>query len=254
MTMLNEAAIQLEDVHKAFGDNQVLRGISFSVQPGESFALIGGSGVGKSVIIKSILGLIPLDRGRIIVNGQDNRDRKEIDYSRIGMLFQEGALFDSMPVWQNVAFRLMRGKNRLSPDEAKTLAITKLKRVGLGSEVTEKYPSELSGGMKKRVGLARAIASDPEIIFFDEPTTGLDPIRATIINNLIRGIVDESKATAVTITHDMESVRVISDRAALLHDGKIVWLSESKNLQDSDNPYLAQFVEGAAAGPMDIAV
>lgn len=251
---MSQAKIAVEDAHKTFGDNRVLRGVSFDVQPGESFALIGGSGVGKSVVIKSILGLIKLDKGQILVNGKDNRKQNSNYYNQMGMLFQEGALFDSMLVWQNVAFRFLRGKGRLSPSEAKAIAMAKLERVGLAPDVADKFPSELSGGMKKRVGLARAIASEPEIIFFDEPTTGLDPIRANIINKLIRGIVTETKATAVMITHDMESVRTVADRAALLYDGRIVWLGNSNGLQQSDNPYLNQFLEGATSGPIKMVV
>ena len=249
-----DPAIEIDGAEKAFGGNSVLRGFSLTVGRGESFALIGGSGVGKSVVMKSVLGLIPLDEGQIRINGKNIRDREGIAYSRIGMLFQEGALFDSMPVWQNVGFRLMRGKGRLASAKAKSMAIEKLERVGLSADVADLYPSELSGGMKKRAGLARAIAADPEIIFFDEPTTGLDPIRASVINELIRGIVRESKATAFTITHDMESVRIVSDRAGLLHDGKIVWLGDSKTLSDSSNPYLRQFVQGASTGPMKVSI
>lgn len=251
---MNQAKIAVEEAYKTFGDNQVLRGVSFDVQPGESFALIGGSGVGKSVVIKSILGLIKLDKGQILVNGKDNRKPNSNHYNQMGMLFQEGALFDSMLVWQNVAFRLLRGQGRLPPGKAKAIAITKLERVGLAPDVADKFPSELSGGMKKRVGLARAIANDPEIIFFDEPTTGLDPIRANIINKLIRGIVTETKATAVMITHDMESVQTVADRAALLYDGRIVWLGSANGLQQSDNPYLNQFLKGATSGPIKMVV
>ena len=249
-----DAIIELTDVEKSFGKNTVLSGVSLRIMPSESFAIIGGSGVGKSVVMKCILGLMRPDKGRIAVYGQDVRENGEAFYSRIGMLFQEGALFDSMTVWQNVAFRLLRGRDRMSSDQARATAIEKLERVGLAAETADLFPSELSGGMKKRAGLARAIAADPDIIFFDEPTTGLDPIRASMINDLIRGIVLETHATAVTITHDMDSVRKISDRAALLHAGKVVWSGSSNKLTTECNPFVRQFVEGSSTGPMEVSI
>ncbi len=249
-----DPAIRIEGAEKAFGDNRVLNGVSLTVSRGDCFAVIGGSGSGKSVLMKCVLGLIPLDKGRILIDGKDIRERDGIDYSRIGMLFQEGALFDSMPVWQNIGFRLMRGSGRMPAAKAKAVAIEKLERVGLGADVADQYPSELSGGMKKRAGLARAIAADPEFIFFDEPITGLDPIRASIINELIRGIVRESRVTAVAITHDMASVRTVSDRVGLLHGGEIVWTGPSEGLAGSDNPYLRQFITGSSDGPMTVAI
>ncbi len=182
--------IELDGIHKAFGANKVLRGVSLRVGRGESLVVIGGSGSGKSVLLKTILGLVAPDAGRILVAGEDVRGaERDVFLARFGMLFQGAALFDSLPVWQNVAFRLLRGRLRRPRAEARAIAIDKLRRVGLGPEVAELYPAELSGGMQKRVGLARAIAAEPEIIFFDEPTTGLDPIMAGVINELIREIV-----------------------------------------------------------------
>ncbi|MCY3877679.1 MAG: ATP-binding cassette domain-containing protein [Rhodobacteraceae bacterium] len=251
---MTDPVIELTEVGKSFGSNRVLRNISLTVGHGESFALIGSSGTGKSVAIKCILGLMRPDTGRISLFGRETGGRDAAMYDRIGMLFQEGALFDSMCVWHNVAFRLMRGERKLAPARAKEIAVRKLERVGLGAETADLYPSELSGGMKKRVGLARAIATDPELIFFDEPTTGLDPIRATMINDLIRGIVTESGATAVTITHDMGSVMKISNRAGLLHAGEIVWLGSSDTLKTESNPFIRQFVEGSSEGPISVAI
>ncbi len=242
--------IELDNVYKSFGSNRVLRGISFNVARGESFALIGGSGAGKSVTLKCILGLVTPDQGSITVSGNTPGLTRIAGGARIGMLFQGGALFDSMTVFRNVVFQLLRGPDRISLEAAREIAVQKLERVGLDSGVLDLYPSELSGGMQKRAGLARAIAADPDILFFDEPTTGLDPIRAARINRLIRGIVTESGTTAVTITHDMTSVRTIASRVALLHQGEVVWSGNAKELDTADNPSLRQFVSGSADGPL----
>ena len=219
---------------------------------GTSLVIIGGSGTGKSVTIKCILGLIRHDAGTITVGGQDvaSGDR-EAFLAQFGMLFQGGALFDSLPVWQNVAFRLLRGALKRPPREAREIAIEKLRRVGLGPEAADLFPAELSGGMQKRVGLARAIAAEPKIIFFDEPTTGLDPIMAGVINELIREIVVEMGATAVTITHDMSSVHAIADTVAMLHDGVIQWTGPVGDMEGGSDPYLAQFIRGSADGPIE---
>ncbi len=240
--------IRFEDVHKSFGKNHVLRGMNLDVPKGESMVIIGGSGSGKSVALKCVLGLVPPDKGRITVEGADG-DRDAF-LARFGMLFQGGALFDSLPVWQNVAFRLLRGSLKRPKAQAKEVAVEKLRRVGLEPEVADLFPAELSGGMQKRVGLARAIAAEPEIIFFDEPTTGLDPIMAGVINDLIREIVTEMGATAVTITHDMTSVRAIADRVAMLHAGKIRWTGPVSEMDESGDPYLDQFIHGRAEGPI----
>ncbi|GAA6200437.1 ATP-binding cassette domain-containing protein [Aquicoccus sp. SU-CL01552] len=244
--------IRYEDVHKAFGSNRVLRGLSLEVPKGTSMVIIGGSGTGKSVALKCVLGLVTPDSGRIMVDGRDaTSGDRDAFLARFGMLFQGGALFDSMPVWQNVAFRLLRGALKRPQAEAREIAIEKLRRVGLKPEVADLFPAELSGGMQKRVGLARAIAADPEIIFFDEPTTGLDPIMAGVINELIREIVVEMGATAMTITHDMTSVRAIADNVAMLHDGVIKWTGPVAKMDDSGDPYLDQFIHGRAEGPIE---
>ena len=243
--------ITLTAVTKTFGANAVLRGVNLTVERGQSMVVIGGSGTGKSVLLKSILGLVRPDGGTITLDGQDvTRADRDAFLARFGMLFQGGALFDSLKVWENVAFRLMRGAQGIPKAQAREMAIEKLRRVGLKPEVADMLPAELSGGMQKRVGLARAIAAKPEIIFFDEPTTGLDPIMAGVINDLIREIVVEMGATAMTITHDMSSVRAIADRVAMLHDGVIQWTGPVGEMDAAPDPYLQQFIHGRAAGPI----
>ena len=244
--------ITFENIHKSFGSNHVLRGVNLTVEPGESMVIIGGSGTGKSVLIKTVLGLVEPDSGRILVDGQDvTQVKRDAFLSRFGMLFQGGALFDSMPVWQNVAFRLQRGALKRPLAEAREIAIEKLRRVGLAPEVADRFPAELSGGMQKRVSLARAIAAEPEIIFFDEPTTGLDPIMSRVINELIREIVVEMGVTAMTITHDLSSVDTIADKVAMLHRGTIQWCGSRADLAQSGDPYVEQFVNGRADGPIE---
>ncbi|KMK67345.1 ABC transporter ATP-binding protein [Puniceibacterium sp. IMCC21224] len=243
--------ILLSGVHKSFETNAVLRGVDLDIPSGTSMVVIGGSGTGKSVLIKCILGLVRHDAGIIAVDGQDVRHGARDDFlARFGMLFQGAALFDSLPVWQNVAFRLLRGRLKRPANEAREIAIEKLRRVGLSPDVADRLPAELSGGMQKRVGLARAIAAEPEIIFFDEPTTGLDPIMAGVINDLIREIVVEMGVTAMTITHDMTSVRAIADTVAMLHDGIIQWTGPVTAMDTSDDPHLDQFIHGRATGPI----
>ncbi|MDG1448912.1 MAG: ATP-binding cassette domain-containing protein [Ascidiaceihabitans sp.] len=244
--------IKLIGVTKSFGNNHVLRGVDLTVDRGTSLVIIGGSGTGKSIAIKSVLGLVTPDAGKITVDGQDvTQTDRDAFLARFGMLFQGAALFDSLPVWQNVAFRLLRGSLKRPKDEARQIAIEKLRRVGLTPDVADRLPAELSGGMQKRVGLARAIAADPEIIFFDEPTTGLDPIMAGVINDLIREIVVEMGATAITITHDMTSVRAIADNVAMLHDGVIQWAGPVGDIDTSGDPFLDQFIHGRAIGPIE---
>ncbi|MCG7492868.1 ABC transporter ATP-binding protein [Thalassobius sp. Cn5-15] len=244
--------IELRDVHKSFGSKQVLRGANLMIPKGTSMVIIGGSGTGKSVLLKSVLGLITPDSGQITLDGQDvGTGDRDAFLARFGMLFQGAALFDSLSVWQNVAFRLLRGRLKRPKAEAREIAIEKLRRVGLKPDVADQYPSELSGGMQKRVGLARAIAAEPEIIFFDEPTTGLDPIMSGVINDLIREIVVEMGATAMTITHDMTSVRAIADNVAMLHDGVIKWTGPVAEMDASGDPYLDQFIHGRAEGPIE---
>ncbi|MEN8935722.1 ABC transporter ATP-binding protein [Planktotalea arctica] len=244
--------ITLSNVKKSFGDNHVLRGVDLEIARGTSMVIIGGSGTGKSVALKCVLGLVTPDSGVIMVDGQDAaKAERDAFLARFGMLFQGGALFDSLPVWQNVAFRLMRGALKRPKDEAREIAIEKLRRVGLKADVADRLPAELSGGMQKRVGLARAIAAEPEIIFFDEPTTGLDPIMSGVINDLIREIVVEMGATAMTITHDMSSVRAIADHVAMLHDGVIQWTGPVGDMDNAGDPYLDQFIHGRANGPIE---
>ena len=244
--------IALKDVHKSFGPKHVLRGVTLDVMPSESMVVIGGSGSGKSITIKTVLGLVKPDRGEVWVDDvrADTARGAQRDalLDRFGMLFQGGALFDSLRVWENVAFRLRR---TMAAAEAREVAVEKLRRVGLGAETADLYPAELSGGMQKRVGLARAIADEPEIIFFDEPTTGLDPIMADVINDLIRELVVEMRATAVTITHDMSSVRKIADKVAMLHDGVIQWTGPVGEMETCGDPYVDQFINGRADGPIE---
>jgi phospholipid/cholesterol/gamma-HCH transport system ATP-binding protein len=244
--------IELAGVTKSFGKNTVLAGVNLTIPNAQSMVIIGGSGTGKSVLLKCILGLIRPDGGTITLDGQDvtTADRDSF-LARFGMLFQGGALFDSMMVWENVAFRLMRGANKLPRAKAREIAIEKLRRVGLKPDVANLYPAELSGGMQKRVGLARAIAAEPEIIFFDEPTTGLDPIMAGVINELIREIVVEMGATAMTITHDMTSVRAIADRVAMLHGGLIRWTGTVSEMDATPDPFVQQFIHGRSSGPIE---
>lgn len=244
--------IRMENVHKSFGDNAVLKGLTLEIPKGTSMVIIGGSGTGKSVALKSVLGLIQPDSGQIYVDGKPaGVGDRDAFLARFGMLFQGAALFDSLPVWQNVAFRLLRGRLKRPAEEAREIAIEKLRRVGLRAAVADLFPSELSGGMQKRVGLARAIAAEPEIIFFDEPTTGLDPIMSGVINDLIREIVVEMGATAMTITHDMSSVRAIADNVAMLHDGVIQWTGPVSEMDQSGDPYMEQFIHGRAEGPIE---
>lgn len=244
--------IKIKKLYKAFNKNQILNGIDLTISKGESMVIIGGSGTGKSVLLKSILGLVTPDSGTILVDGKDaTKGNREAFLAQFGMLFQGGALFDSLSVWQNVAFRLLRGTDKLSKADAHDIALEKLRRVGLRASVADQFPAELSGGMQKRVGLARAIAAEPKIIFFDEPTTGLDPIMSGVINELIREIVVEMGVTAMTITHDMSSVRAISDKVAMIHDGVIQWTGPIGDLENSNNPYLEQFLTGSAEGPIE---
>ena len=246
--------IKLTDVHKRFGKKVVLDGISLEVAAGESLVIIGGSGTGKSVTIKCILGLIKPDSGTIEIDGEDVTNysfRQRVHILRkVGMLFQGGALFDSLPVWKNITFGSTERGIKLTTEQAHELAVEKLEAVGLKAEVADLMPSELSGGMQKRVGLARAIAANPDIIFFDEPTTGLDPIMADVINELIVSCVKKLGSTAVTITHDMASVRKIATRVAMIYQGKIIWDGPVSQIDSSGSPYVEQFVHGRADGPI----
>ena len=249
--------IELKGVKKRFGAKVVLDGIDLAINHGDSVVILGGSGSGKSVTIKCVLGILRADAGSITVDGEEVTrlgGRKRDAYLRqFGMLFQGGALFDSLPVWENVAFGLIQGRG-VSRAKAHDIALEKLAKVGLGEEVAQLSPAELSGGMQKRVGLARAIAADPQIIFFDEPTTGLDPIMADVINDLIASTVRDLGVTAVSITHDIASARKISNRIAMLYKGKIIWDGATKDIDRSGNPFVDQFIHGSAVGPIKMEV
>ena len=245
--------LELKNVKKSFGNKHILRGVDLSIPTGKSLVIIGGSGTGKSVTLKCVLGLLQPDSGSILIDGEETvgisakeRDRM---MHKFGMLFQGGALFDSIKVWENVAFGLIHGRN-IDRKKAREIAQEKIVAVGLKPEVADLYPAELSGGMQKRVALARAVAASPEIIFFDEPTTGLDPIMADVINDLIKDCVTDLGATALSITHDMASARKIADYIALLHEGKIVWHGAIEELDHSGNEYVDQFINGRADGPI----
>jgi phospholipid/cholesterol/gamma-HCH transport system ATP-binding protein len=250
------AGLVIRGVRKAFGAKQVLDGIDLDVPAGQSLVVIGASGTGKSVLLKCILGLLVPDAGSIRLDGEElvglSGGALEAARARFGMLFQGSALFDSLPVWRNVTFALTRGQDGRAA-ELKARAIAELAKVGLSADVAELRPAALSGGMQKRVALARAICARPEILFFDEPTTGLDPIMAEVINQLIREQVGALGATALTITHDMGSVRRIADRVAMLADGRIVWEGPVADLDSSGNAHVAQFIAGRTAGPIHVA-
>lgn len=232
--------IRATSLSKRFGAKEVLADVSFQVPKGESLVVIGASGSGKSVLLRCLLGLERADSGQVEVAGQIN-PRPAALAAQVGMLFQGAALFDSLPVWQNVAFRPMRGTGRMGRAEGKALAIATLARVGLGPDVADLYPAELSGGMQKRVGLARAIVGNPPILFFDEPTAGLDPVMSGVINALIRGIVTETGATALTITHDMGTLRRVADRVAMLHQGRFHWQGPVDEALTTADPVVSAF-------------
>ena len=250
---MSDAKIKISGLKKSFGKKIVLDGVDLEIAKGESLVVIGGSGTGKSVLIKCIQGLLQPDAGSILVDDSEvvglNENEKEEMHAKMGMLFQGGALFDSLSVWENVAFGLLENK-KMPKKQAKNEAVRVLRQVGLAPDVADLSPSELSGGMQKRVGLARAIATRPEIIFFDEPTTGLDPIMADVINDLIIESVKGLGATALTITHDMASARKIADRIAMLYHGKIIWQGTVKEMDKTTNPYVCQFINGCSQGPI----
>jgi phospholipid/cholesterol/gamma-HCH transport system ATP-binding protein len=249
--------ISLRGITKAFGPKKVLRGIDLDVTPGESMVVIGGSGTGKSVLLKCILGLMQPDDGSIKVDGVETVDLGDHGRSQVmrkfGMLFQGGALFDSLRVWENVAFGPIQSDG-MPTEQAREVAIAKLGNVGLGPEIGELFPAELSGGMQKRVALARAIAREPEIMFFDEPTTGLDPIMADVINDLIVKCVSDLGATAVSITHDMPRARKIGHRIGMLYEGRLIWQGPVADIDCSGNAHVDQFIHGRAEGPIQMQV
>ena len=255
--MTDVPKIELRNVSKRFGPKVVLNNLSLTVESGTSLIVIGGSGTGKSVMLKCVLGILRPDKGEIFVDGQNvlkmSASEREENLRKFGMLFQGGALFDSLSVWENVAFGLIQGR-KMKRKKAKDIAIEKLAKVGLGAEVGALYPAELSGGMQKRVGLARAIATEPEIIFFDEPTTGLDPIMADVINDLIIDSVKDLGATALSITHDMASARKVADELAMIYKGEIIWKGPRDQIDHSGNEYVDQFIHGRAEGPIKMEV
>ena len=255
--MSDRPKIRIRGLCKAFGDNVVLRDLDYDIMPGESAVVIGGSGTGKSVLLKCILGLLRPDGGSIQIDGKETlgltgRELRQVR-RKIGMLFQNAALFDSLPVWRNVAFGLIEVE-RLPRSRAKEIALENLAAVGLDAEVAELSPGELSGGMRKRVGLARAIATKPEILFFDEPTTGLDPIMGDVIDQLIVKSVKEVGATALSITHDMASARRISDHIAMLYGGRMIWAGPTEEVDRSGNAYVEQFITGSLEGPIEMQI
>ena len=249
--------IQIRDLHVAFGSNKVLQGVNLDIASGDSLVVIGGSGSGKSVLLKCILGLLSPQSGSIKVDGEEvvglSGDDLEAVRHKIGMLFQSAALFDSLTVWENIGFGLMQGE-QMPRRKAKEVAIKRLIDVGLQPDVGELMPAELSGGMKKRVGLARAIATKPEIIFFDEPTTGLDPIMGAKIDKLIVEVTRAAGATGLTITHDMASARRISNRMAMLFEGRIIWDGATDQVEACGNPYVEQFINGRPDGPIEMQI
>ena len=249
------AVIEVRGLRTQFGAQVIHDDLDFRVVPGEIMGVVGGSGTGKSVLIKNLIGIMSPDSGSIMIDGEESAGvtgkRRDRINAKFGMLFQGAALFDSLRVWENVAFGLTQGHG-MARVQAREIAIEKMAAVGLGPEVCELLPGELSGGMQKRVGLARAIATEPEIIFFDEPTTGLDPIMGDMINELISKCVRETGATALSITHDMSSVRKIADKVAFLYGGKIEWFGPASQVYDSGNPYVDQFVNGKAEGPIEL--
>lgn len=245
--------IEIEGIKKYFGTNKVLDGVTLSVAKGESLVVIGGSGTGKSVLLKCILGLLTADSGSCKIDGEEiigmRGDARMEMMRKFGVLFQAGALFDSLSVWENITFAVRRHKH-LSPAQAKALAVEKLAAVGLTADVANLLPAELSGGMQKRVALARAICANPDILFLDEPTTGLDPITADVINELIIDCTRKLGLTVLSITHDMSSAIKIANHVAMLYEGKIIWKGPAKDIYNSNNPYVDQFVHGRADGPI----
>jgi len=252
-TKKNDVQIKMQGVDKAFGSKVVLRNLDLDIQRGTSNAVIGASGTGKSVLLKCLLGLIEADGGSITVDGVEvlkaSRAVREDILRNFGMLFQGGALFDSLPIWENVVFRYRQGKT-ITQSQARDAAAEALADVNLEARVLDLYPAEISGGMQKRVALARAVVDKPEILLFDEPTAGLDPITSGVINRLIRRAVDRLGATAITISHDMASIRAIADKVAMVHDGHIIWNGPIDEMDHTDNPILDQFVHGYAEGPL----
>ena len=255
--MTETPRLELINVHKSFGPKAVLSGLNLSLAKGESVVVIGGSGTGKSVMLKCVLGLLQPEQGQIRIDGEDTVGLRGAERERVlkkfGMLFQSAALFDSLTVWENVAFGLIEGAG-MEKEQARAIAIDKLSKVGMDEDMAEADPAGLSGGMRKRVGLARAIAAEPDILFFDEPTTGLVPIMGDVINNLITECVQDLGATTLTISHDMSSARTIADRVAMLYNGQIIWAGAVDQIDHCDNEFVDQFIHGREEGPFALEV
>ncbi len=247
--------IQLKGVSKSFGDRRVLDSLDLDVYSGETLVIIGRSGVGKSTILKHIAGLLPADQGEIWVEGLEVGRLKEREMNelrkKMGVVFQYAALFDSLTVFENVAFRLLRDF-KMVEDKARAWVKEKLELVGLRGDLLDLKPAQLSGGMRKRVGLARAIAVDPEIILYDEPTSGLDPVSSEAINDLIVDMQKKLRVTSVVVTHDMHSAYKVANRIAMIYDGKIIGIGTPDEIKNSQDPYIRQFVTGSVEGPMPV--
>ncbi len=250
-----EAKIAISGVTKSYGEKHVLTGIDLEVYPGETMVLIGPSACGKTVLLKCIIGLERPDSGRLLINGEDtvgfSRGERDAIMAKTGMLFQQSALFDSMPVWENICFRLSQTHD-LGRQEIRAIAIEKLGNVGLGADVADLYPDELSGGMKKRVGLARAIADNPEILLLDEPTAGLDPIMTNSVNQLIRRNAEKIGATTVVVTSNMDGAKDVADRIAMIYDGKVIWCGPVSEIENTGNEYFDQFIHQRGTGPIQM--
>ena len=255
--MTDRPFLEISGLRKGFAGNQVLRGVDLAVAAGESLVLIGTSGSGKTLLLKCALGLIAPDAGKVVMGGEDTvklrGKRRDAFVARTGMLFQRSGLFDSLTVWENIAFRLLQDGGA-SREAARDLAIDKLVTVGLDQDVADLSPAELSGGMQKRVGIARAIFGDPELLLLDEPTAGLDPIMSNVINDLILDLVRQLGCTAISIDSDMAGAQRLGDRVAMLHDGRIIWDGPAEQMFESGNDYVDQFVHSRADGPIDMAV
>lgn len=250
-----EPKITISGVTKSYGDKHVLKGIDLEVYPGETVAIIGPSACGKTVLLKCIIGLVRPDSGNLLIDGENTAEFSSQQRDRVmaktGMLFQQSALFDSMTVWENIGFRLSQ-THGIARNEVRRIAIEKLSNVGLGADVADLYPDELSGGMKKRVGLARAIADNPEILLLDEPTAGLDPIMTNNINQLITRNAETIGATTVTVTSNMDGAKAIADRIAMIYDGKVIWCGPVSEIENSGNEHFDQFIHQRGTGPIQM--
>jgi len=247
------AFLQLEKVGKKFGSHTVLDNVSLSLDRGQTMAIIGPSAAGKSVLLKCLAGIYPVDQGNILINGQDISEKQHADQGhwtdKIGMLFQQNALFDSLPIWQNVCFQLIEN-GTLKRKDARDKAVDLLGLVGLDPDSSKLRPSDLSGGMQKRVGIARAIANDPEILLLDNPTAGLDPVLSNHIENMIETIAKKRMTTVITVTNDMEIARNRYDYLTMMHEGRVYWSGSRNQVETAQNPHLTQMLSGSSQGPI----